>query len=242
MSKFSKILAILMSVCLLFGATTAFLVSAEGGAATLGGKGGDIVGTDTTTLTSNSNRVPLGNVYNKDKDLRDFDYVVIDIDITPPEGKVYQSGMFFNAQTRAEGASKDAAFTKLYIVKSGDSYYVSGKSSGTDFSEDAKISCTPGVYDHLTFIYQVNKSDDGLVSSITTFVYVNGKYVEQVESTVAFAEAVSFTRFSIQKASGTGAWPAENGLTFKTTASLYRSNGEKAEDRKSTRLNSSHAT
>ncbi len=197
MSKFSKILAVLMSVCLLFGATTAFLASADAESPDTGVVDG--VKSNLTKHTNNSNKVPFGqNTYTADWDIRTFDYFTVDMDLTLPEGyESYPQAFKISPQRAIKDGGNSSLLSYIYFYKHNDGFYYLGfANNASSVSEAARISCESGVYDHITVVYKVVRNE-GAITGIDLMLYVNGNYVD-TENCELTSQEVSLSRFSVQ--------------------------------------------
>ena len=182
-----------------------------------------------TTLTANVIHLPFGKGYAKENDFTKFDYITIDLDISPDgiNGTYHTEGMKFAISYMDNVSNKDVTLTGFYVFDGGDGhYYLGSSSSKVNVSEEAKLSAKKGVYDHLTFICQINKTE-GALSSITTSAYANGNFV--AETTKELTGKCSFTRFFIGKAKDQGDFDAGCGISYKNFVGYtYNADGKKA--------------
>ena len=213
MSKFSKILAVLMTVCLLLGATTAFLVSADGDA-DAADTGVTDVKTYKTTYKKNTNPTPFtkSNAYDENLRFGLFDYLTLDMDVTIADGYTEYPAKF-TFYTQNLGGTKGS--NRVYVLKADDGFYYLGLNSTVpNVTDAARLSATPGVYDHITTVYKVNRTD-GDVSSLDLLYYVNGKYVCKKNITADGFSSVG--RVSVQ-----GTWSANTAATVVMYTRTYK--------------------
>lgn len=181
------------------------------------------------TAAANVIHWPFGKTYSKENDFTKFDYITIDLDISPDgiNGTYHTEGMKFAISYMDNVSNKDVTLTGFYVFDGGDGHYYLGTSSSkVNISEEAKLSAKKGVYDHLTFICQINKTE-GELSSITTYAYANG--ILAAETTKELTGNCSFTRFFIGKAKEQGSFAEGCAISYKNFVGYtYKAEGKKA--------------
>ena len=182
------------------------------------------------TAAANVIHLPFGKTYAKENDFTKFDYITFDLDISPDgqNAAYHTEGMRFYMSFMTDSSKDNPIFANFYVLDGGDGhYYLGSSSSKVNITERSRLSATKGVYDHLTFICQINKTD-GALSSITTYAYANGNLV--AETTKELTGKCSLTRFFIGKANGQGDFAAGCGISYKNFVGYtYNANGKKAE-------------
>jgi len=158
------------------------------------------------SLTGNTNAEPHFRTasYDAKKNLKLFDYVVYDFEMTVTEGLSLPSGLIFKSNATTSTPNSGNKGLGNFAVVAKDSNYYMYKAS-----EASKLSNDSSVFDKLTFVYEMGKDADGNLASVTLYLFVNGNYVAQ--TTTALSGDYGLARFQIQDSDG---W-SSGGVTFK---------------------------
>lgn len=224
MSKFSKILAVLMAVCLLLGATTAFLASAEEKPVLAVGDKQGAPGTE-KTKTSNFNR---NQKVTDDYDLKDFAYWVFDADINLVKGTDTPNQLRFEPSVNNDAGSNKSLVDnpRVFFVEKDGSFYMSFTDKDQAPNENAKISNEEGVYSHFTFVLAVDSSTEGIYNIVASF-YIDGVFIAETPVSTNQTSRLIVSRFATKAA--TNGWKGATYNQLNQAVNLYAAGGEKAE-------------
>ena len=219
MRKSSKLLAVLLTLCLLFGAITAIFVSAEGSEATtptlaqqattdqlkVGDKLG-YVSVSNSTVSSTANRTLSGDnlIDILPTETSDgYEYVTIDMDfyldlsaMTTTTNKYFQ--IMVLSAINDEGTNKGFPSAGAYLAYNSTekAYFLSFDSSGAEAKPEAKVSDVVGVYDHLTYVlkFEATTVDGTPATAITTSIYLNGTFIDKSEPQTTTTSKLQISR------------------------------------------------
>ncbi len=184
MRKSSKLLAVLLTLCLLFGAITAVFVSAEEGEAqdpfnVTKHSANDYL--DETTTSYNVKGVEKAT-YDSTREIKNLSYITLDFDITftgnPTDTdtgriRIFNKVSYYDTDGTAKGHNRTGG--ALYIYWNSGNPGIGGTSG---ISTNGDLNCVDGVYDHITVVMKPNaitsatNSLDGY--QLTQSVYING--------------------------------------------------------------------
>ncbi len=198
MRKSSKLLAVLLTLCLLFGAITAIFVSAEEGEATtptlaqqattaqlkVGDKLG-YVSVSNSTVSSTANRnlsepylIDILPTETSDGETSDgYEYVTIDMDfyldlseMTTTTHEFFQIMVLSANDDTGNGKVFPSAAAFLAYNSTEKAYFLSFDSSGAEARPEAKVSDVVDVYDHLTYVlkFEATTTEDGTSATAVT--------------------------------------------------------------------------
>ena len=217
MRKSSKLLAVLLTLCLLFGAITAIFVSAENETATPVLNVGDLTFTKAVgAKTANTFVRPSTNPTTAEAiqtivgtyGLDNFSYITVDLDLASTSDSF--PGYYFTTtfNDSAEGATKVAskAMPNIHIVPDGDVYYIGTSATEAIKTEAAMLWLEEGVYEHFTFVYEIVKDSTGATDKVNQYVYLNGKFVSAFGS----YDFEAADQFLIQTWMGAKTWNGES--------------------------------
>ena len=241
MRKFSKLLAVLLTLCLLFGAITAIVASATDGEATMPSAGDiDPVTVAKKTSASNWNHV-AHSTYSADHDIKKFDYIAVDFDFGTANDTFSTVTLTLTLTNTPDKDTKltDSTQTasgrtvnhRINIKESDGSFYWYMGGSTFKADETKKFSNKTGEYDHFTMVYQITHGNNE--TFITPHLFYNNTYFGTAsEFSLPSTDAdgnpyyASFFRLNVGSFKDTGGKLTVD--NFKVN--YYNKGGQKADD------------